>query len=245
MQETTFYDQHPFDWTRNYSEQELRGTLGSSLASFIEELPPDALVLDIGCGAGRVMSYLAARKRRCMGLDLSHNSVRLMVGSTGAPGVVASNLSLPLPDGIADRVISDGVIHHTTSPFGAFAECCRILKPGGLLYLAVYKPGGHYQALYWFPGALIRSWLRSDIGKMFVFSTMLPLYYLVRFAKSRGKTSWPGARNLFYDYFVNPTVAFLSHEKIEEWSMACGVEIVNYSLNPNLNVHSLLLRKPI
>lgn len=245
MQETTFYDDHPFDWTRNYTQHEVQTTLAPPLACFIKEVPHDALVLDIGCGAGRVMSCLAANKRRCIGLDLSHNSVRLMVESTGARGIVASNLNLPFPDGIADRVISDGVIHHTVSPFRAFAECCRVLKPGGLVYLAVYKPGGHYQALYRFPGALIRSCLRYGSGKVFVFSTMMPLYYFVRLAKSRGKTSWHGAMNLFYDYFVTPVVDFLSRDLIEQWSLTCGVEIVDYNLNPNLNVHSFLLRKSV
>lgn len=189
------------------------------------------------------MSCLATRNPRCIGLDLSHTSVRLMVQNTGARGVVASNLNLPFPDGIADRIISDGVIHHTINPFGAFAECCRVLKPRGLMYLAVYKPGGHYQALYRFPGTLIRSWLRYGIGRLFVLSTMMPLYYFVRLAKSRGKTSWRGARNLFYDYFVSPVVEFLSSDKIELWSLTCGAEIVNYNLNPTLNVHSFLLRR--
>ena len=111
------------------------------------------------------MSCLAARGLRCIGLDLSRNSVRSMIESTGTIGIAASNLSLPFPDGIVDRVISDGVIHHTTNPFGAFAECCRVLKPGGLLYLAVYKPGGRYQTPYRFPGAVIRSSLKCGIGK--------------------------------------------------------------------------------
>jgi len=245
MREATFYDDHPFDWTSNYTQHEVETTLAPPLASFIEELPENALVLDIGCGAGRVMSCLAGRKLRCIGLDLSGYSVRSMVAATATFGIVASNLHLPFPNEIADRVISDGVIHHTDDPFVAFSECCRVLKSDGLLYLAVYKPGRHYQALYRFPGGVIRSLLkRGRIGKALVFSIMMPLYYLARLAKSQGKTSWHGATNLFYDYFVTPIVAFLSRGKIEEWSLKCGVEIVNYSSNPNLNVHSFLVRKP-
>ena len=161
--------------------------------------------------------------------------------TTGKIGIVASNLSLPFPDGIADRMISDGVIHHTTSPFNAFAECCRVLKPGGLLYLAVYKPGGRYQSLYGFPGAVIRSLMKRRIGEVIVLSTMMPLYYLVRWVKSRGRTSWHGAKNLFYDYFVTPIVAFLPRATIEQWCLTCGVEVVKFDANPSLNVHSFLL----
>jgi SAM-dependent methyltransferase len=245
MQETTFYDNHPFDWTGNYRLHEVSSTLAPSLASFVNEVPFDALVLDIGCGPGRVMSCLAAKGLRCMGVDLSRASVQLMVRRTGKAGIVASNLRLPFPDGSAERIISDGVIHHTTNPLGAFAECCRVLKRGGLFYLAVYKPGGHYQKLYRFPGFPIRRLVTHRSGKAFVHATMMPIYYAVRFAKSRGKTSWHGARNLFYDYFVNPFVEFLSREEIEHWSRQCGIDIVAYDPNPNLNVHSFLLRKPM
>ena len=244
LQETTFYDRHPFDWTEGYSSRDVEVTLAPQLASFIQDVSPDALVLDIGCGAGRVMSCLAARRLRCVGLDVSRSSVRLMIERTDSYGVVASNLKLPFRDQTADRVISDGVIHHTADPFAAFAENCRILKSGGLLYTAVYKPGGRYQRLYHFPGSLIRKLVKSGAGKVVVHATLLPLYYLAHLVKSRGKTSWYGAKNLFYDYFVTPVVEFLSRRELEQWSEGCGVEIVGYDPNPGLNVHSFVLRRP-
>jgi ubiquinone/menaquinone biosynthesis C-methylase UbiE len=243
LQETTFYDRHPFDWTEGYSSREAYATLAPQLASFIEDVPNDALILDIGCGAGRVMSCLAARGLRCVGLDVSQASIRLMVQRTGKPGIVASALQLPFPDASADRVISDGVIHHTSDPLRAFAEICRVLKPGGLFYAAVYKPGGRYQKLYRFPGSTIRRLLKGRAGQALVHATLLPLYYLVHLVKSHGKTSWYGAKNLFYDYFVTPVVAFLSQEELTRWSERCGVDVVDYSPNPGLNVHSFLLCK--
>jgi len=243
-QGTTFYDDHPFDWTEGYTQQELDATLAPSLKSFIQDVPSDVLVLDIGCGAGRVTSCLAARGLRCVGLDLSRASVRLMVNRAGKAGVVANGLRLPFADASVDRVIADGVIHHTGDPFAAFAEGCRVLKPGGLFYVAVYKPGGRYQKLYRFPGAAIRSLLKHWAGKALVHASLVPLYYLVHLVRSRGKRSWSGAKNLFYDYFVTPRVEFLSRDDLEQWSERCGVDIVDYDPNPGLNVHSFLLRKP-
>jgi hypothetical protein len=49
--------------------------------------------------------------------------------------------------------------------------------------------------------------------------------------------------NLFYDYFVTPLVAFVSQDELDQWSKKCGVEIVDYHPNANLNVHSFLIRK--
>jgi len=186
---------------------------------------------------------MAARGLNAFGLDLSLASVRLMMQRTGKPGVVGNGLVLPIAEGSFDRVIADGVIHHTPNPFGAFAEGCRVLKPGGLFYVAVYKPGGHYQKLYRFPGAAIRRSMNHGVGKAFVYATFLPLYYLAHLVKSRGKRSWSGARNLFYDYFVTPIVEFLSRDDLAQWSKKCGVAIVDYHPNPPLNVHSFVFRK--
>ena len=84
--ETTFYDQHPFDWTDGYTRQEVEATLAAPLAAFIDEIPSNAVVLDLGCGAGRVTSCLAARGLRAVGIDLSFASIRLMVRRTGKDG---------------------------------------------------------------------------------------------------------------------------------------------------------------
>jgi ubiquinone/menaquinone biosynthesis C-methylase UbiE len=241
--ETTFYDHHPFDWTEGYSGRELEATLAPLLAAFIQGTPSGALVLDLGCGPGRVMSCLAASRLRAVGLDLSFASVRIMMQRTGKPGVIGNGMQLPFAEGSIDRVIADGVIHHTSDPFAAFAEGCRVLKPQGLFYVAVYKPGGRYQKLYRFPGAVIRSLIKHRAGKALVHATFLPLYYLAHLLKSGGKRSWSGAKNLFYDYFATPIVEFLSHDELDQWSKRCRVEIVDYNSNPPLNVHSFLIRK--
>ena len=109
----------------------------------------NSLVLDVGCGPGRVLGFLARREIRCIGIDRSYVSISAgRLGRYGRPGVVADNLSLPLADATADTIISDGVIHHTEDPAAAFLENLRILKPAGQLYLAVYKPSGRYPRLY-------------------------------------------------------------------------------------------------
>ena len=44
--------------------------------------------------------------------------------------------SLPVDDGIADVVISNGVLNLTTDKHKAFGEIARVLAPGGRLQLA-------------------------------------------------------------------------------------------------------------
>lgn len=239
----TFYDEHPFDWVPADGSQEIRAVVSRPLVELIESLDPNSLVLDIGCGAGRVLGILARRGMRCIGLDRSRVSVSMVVERYRRPGVVGDNLHLPFADGIADVVISDGVIHHTEDPGAAFAENCRILKPAGRMYLAVYKPYGRYPWLYKRPGAVIRGGLRHGWSKPLVIVFAQWPYFLLHFVRSGGRRTWAGARNLFYDYFITPRVAFLGRAEVEKWCLKQGVRIEIYDENRGANVHSFRLVK--
>lgn len=242
-EQQTFYDQHPFDWTPADASEEISSVVSRPLVDLIQSLPLQSLVLDIGCGPGRVLGFLAKRGVRCIGLDRSRVSLGLAVQRYGRPGAVADNLHLPLADETADVVISDGVIHHTEDPQAAFLENFRILKAGGRMYLAVYKPTGRYPFLYRFPGALIRAGERNGALKpLVVFFFRIP-YFLVHFVRSKGKRTWAGTRNLFYDYFVTPQVAFLPRPLVEGWCNREGALILHYEENRGQNVHSFLLEK--
>ena len=243
MTKITFYDEHPFDWVESYTGQEIRSVISASLIEEIESLPRSALALDVGCGAGRVLALLAQRGIRSVGADLSWISVGIAVRRYGVAGVVADNLDLPFRDGVADLVISDGVVHHTSDPRAAFAENCRLIKNGGRMYLGVYKPRGRYKFLYNYPGGLIRHGLQRWLTKPAVFLFAMLPYYLVHLVKSRGKRGWDAAKNLFYDYFASPCVNFISRTEVEGWCTYLGLKLIRYSENPGANVHSFVLER--
>jgi SAM-dependent methyltransferase len=239
----TFYDQNPFDWVPPNASEEIHSAVSRLLVDLIESLNANSLVLDIGCGPGRVLGFLARRGIRCIGLDRSRLSVGLAVNRYQKPGVVADNLQLPFADGTADVVISDGVIHHTDDPFAAFTENCRVLKPGGQMYLAVYKPWGRYPLLYKYPGEIIRRGLRHAWAQPLVVIFAQCPYFAIHFLRSKGRRTWAGARNLFYDYFAAPRVTFLPRRVVEDWCAGQGARVVRYDENRGANVHSFLLQK--
>lgn len=243
VKEATFYDDHPFDWFESYQGEDRRKVISALLLEVIDALPQDALVLDVGCGPGRVLSYLGFRQVNCIGLDRSANSISLIVSRYKLPGAVADNLRLPICNAAADVVITDGVLHHTDDPQRGFSEDCRIVKPGGKLYLAVYRPGGRYEFLYKYPGAIIRALVKHPATRWIAHSTALALYYLAHWLKSGGNITWIGARNLFYDYFMSPTVEFLPRTTIEDWGSAQGMKLLRYDSNPTQNVHCFLFEK--
>jgi SAM-dependent methyltransferase len=246
-EQVTFYDEHPFDWAPSGTQESLRSVVSPLLADLIEGLDSKSLVLDVGCGPGRVLGFLARQGIRCIGLDRSRVSLGLAKQRYGSPGVVADNLRLPFADDSADVLISDGVIHHTEDPQAAFAENCRILKPGGQMYLAVYKPFGRYPWLHKYPGALIRSGMRRGWSKPLVTVFAGVPYFVVHFVRSKGRRTWAGAQNLFYDYFITPYVAFLPRAVVEDWCAKQGARVSLYDENRGANVHSFCLvkdRKP-
>ncbi len=98
-------------------------------------------VLDIGCGGG-IDTVLAAAAVGSTGkvyaLDLLPEMLQRTALAAGAAGVgdvvetVEGEMeAIPLPDESVDVVISNGVINLSPRKARVFAECARVLRPGG------------------------------------------------------------------------------------------------------------------
>ncbi len=99
-------------------------------------LGPGDLVVDLACGTGDLSIEAEKAGARVLGVDFSARMLRLAAGK--APGcafVRADALSLPLPDGRCDGVISGFAVRNFVSLPGVFEECARVLRAGGGLAL--------------------------------------------------------------------------------------------------------------
>jgi ubiquinone/menaquinone biosynthesis C-methylase UbiE len=136
------------DWDARVAEAELvaRGTGFRDLRDRIIELAePQAgqTVVDVGSGTGLLSLAFAERTARVWAID-SSPAMRdyLRVKATSADldnveTVLASAVSLPLVDEVADLVVSNYCLHELrrADKYRALAEARRVLKPGGRLVI--------------------------------------------------------------------------------------------------------------
>ncbi|MDP3938055.1 MAG: methyltransferase domain-containing protein [Deltaproteobacteria bacterium] len=111
----------------------------TTLALYLDLLPRDAPILDAGCGAGRWVIYLRRRGYDVSGMDRSPEGLaRARAFDPGARLVAGDVAAKPFPSASFGAVLSSGVVEHfEEGPAQALAEAARVLRPGGLLLVAV------------------------------------------------------------------------------------------------------------
>jgi len=109
----------------------------------------DAVVVDVGCGEGSMDRLLARKGAHVTGIDIS---AELLDRARGAPVVADERYmegraeDLPLDPASADIVIFFNSLHHVDvdGMAKALREAARVLKPGGVLYVAEPLAQGPY-----------------------------------------------------------------------------------------------------
>jgi arsenite methyltransferase len=147
-----FHTGRPLARMLEYADEWLEGIPESSVESFagtgnpfsLGELLPGERVVDVGCGAG-IDSLVAAKQitpdGRVIGVDMTPSM--LEKARQAAEEVRLTNVefregyaeALPVEDGWADVVISNGVLNLMPDKDAALGEMSRVLKPRGRLQM--------------------------------------------------------------------------------------------------------------
>jgi len=140
------------EWLAGMPEAALASFAGTGNPFLVGELAPGEKVVDVGCGAG-MDTLLAARMvgagGQVVGVDMTPDMLARAAAAAELAGATNVELrqgyaeELPVPDGWADVVISNGVLNLAPDKEAAFSELARVLRPGGRLQIAdllVEKP---------------------------------------------------------------------------------------------------------
>lgn len=137
---------HEFnDWARagrGEGMEQGHGPVGRQAIELME-LPPDARVLDVGCGSGWASRLLGekARNGRVVGIDISDEMVTLSADtSKGFPNVefrVASAEGLPFAGGEFTHAFSMESLYYYADIPAALKEINRVLAPNGMFVTVV------------------------------------------------------------------------------------------------------------
>ena len=152
-------DEHPFPVGRGfarslgYGDDTLAsvpsscvdGFTGVSNVSIFADIPRDATVLDLGCGAGLDTWVAAGRvgpNGKVIGVDFSESM--LVRARTGAAEAGLANVefhladveSLPLGDSSVDVAMVNGIFNLNPRRDEIFSELARVVRPGGGAFVA-------------------------------------------------------------------------------------------------------------
>lgn len=152
---------HPFnlqnDGTKSYAMWQYekgRDTVQFFLARYTEEeMFRDKDVCDVGCGAGGKSLYYAARgARHVTGLEVLEKygpQAEALAAQLGLKDrftfLCRDAADSGLPPESFDTVIMNDAMEHVADPAAVLAECARILRPGGRLFVnfpPYYHPYG-------------------------------------------------------------------------------------------------------
>jgi ubiquinone/menaquinone biosynthesis C-methylase UbiE len=105
---------------------------------------PNANILDVGCGPGRDMTWFESHNINVTGVDFTQAMLEIARTKVRGSLVQADMRNLPFEAGSSDGIWCNASLLHlpkTDSPT-ALLEFKRVLKPAGILFLAVQEGEG-------------------------------------------------------------------------------------------------------
>jgi|GEM_PF-33669 len=214
-----FYEETPFpnyddhDSVRSLIEKSRRGIYAKKLN---EAIPYNSTVLEVGCGTGQLTNFLGISCRTVVGADICLNSLRLGEEFRRTHGLhrvrfTQMNLFRPCfkPEQF-DVILCNGVLHHTSDPYGGFRGLLPLLKPGGHIVIGLYNKWG--RLLLDLRRAIFR--LTGGRGK-----------WIDSYLRS-GNLSEAKRRAWFADQYQHPHESKHTIGEVQQWFEECGLKFV-------------------
>lgn len=142
-----FFDRVAAEWESMrgcyYDEEIISKLLDAKL------LQSDMTLLDLGAGDGYLSRAISKQVEKVIAVDISGAMLKelekkaMLDGITNIQTVEGDCCDMPFDDESVDVVCSNMFLHHIEEPVIAVKEMCRIIKPGGKVFLADLKEHGN------------------------------------------------------------------------------------------------------
>lgn len=130
--------------------------LEAEVEHVMERINPGDIILELGCGYGRILPRLARKANSVIGIDTSPASLRLgrekLEGISNCHLLNMDAIQLAFVDRIFDVVvcIQNGISAFHIDPRNLIRESIRVTKPGGIVLFSSYSDKFWDIRLEWF-----------------------------------------------------------------------------------------------
>ena len=134
----------------------VRQYLQAEIDHVVKQLPSQALILELGCGYGRILAQLIPCAERVCGVDTSLQSLKygkqILKGEQNCELVCADAAQLPFRANSFDVVLclQNGISAFQVDPYKLVRESLRVSKPNGTTLFSTYAEQFWEYRMQWF-----------------------------------------------------------------------------------------------
>lgn len=143
--------------------QRVKQYLNAEIEYVLTKIQPQDLILELGCGYGRLIPPISRKAKKVIGIDISESSLRLAGQTlTKVPNkalFIMNAINLAFKDNVFNKVfcIQNGISAFHVNPKTVIRESIRVTKPGGKILFSTYSEKFWDHRMEWFR-------LQSDAG---------------------------------------------------------------------------------
>jgi len=209
-------------------------------------LPPEARIVDLGCGTGANLEILS-RYGNPIGVDLSQAALGFCRQRQLDRLLQATGERLALKEQTIDLVTAMDSLEHIPDDVGTLKECLRVLRPGGQMLITVPAYGflwsEHDEALHHvrrYSAAELRNKLTLagfDVGKVtyVLFTLFFPIFAFRLLNNIFKKDPYPKTSIVMLPHHVNTVLIWINRieKELLRWiNYPFGVTIVVVARRP-------------
>ena len=130
--------------------------LNAEIQYVLDKIKPLDIVLELGCGYGRVLQKLCKKAKKVIGIDISKSSLelakKLLKGNLNCQLFQMNAINLEFPSNFFNMVIciQNGISAFNVDKKGLIREAIRVTKKRGLVLFSTYSDKFWEERLKWF-----------------------------------------------------------------------------------------------